>query len=583
MTFAGFAPWQALLIVLAAGAAAAWIFRLKVRPPRVAVPSISLWQRVVDEQRELSWWERVRRTVSLVVTVLVAVALAVAFARPVPRGTGAATGRVLLVLDSSWSMLARTSTGETRWERAVAAARRQMYAAGGDVVLATTADGIVEGPTADVALVETALERLQPGAGGSDGWPRLGGVDAVHFFTDGATARPVDEGVVTHSVFEAAPNVAITAFAARPSLASALAAEAYLEVSNFAPRPQSIVILVTRGSDRVLERDVEVGAGEALRQVLPLGSDGDPRLRATIRAAENALAIDDEAVAWLEAAQPLDVAVIVEGASSIAPLISRVPGVRARTLAPSEYPGTPADLFVFEGWLPASAPSRPALVVGPPASEWLGTQSKVEASPAWGASRAHPVLSGVDISTLTIDRVRLSAGLTPLAESASGASLLAVQDTTDRRLVVLPFGPGDSNLLAAPAFPVLVGNALQWLGRPSIATPGQPGPRLLPASTSRVVSPAGEEVPLIRAGDHVVARLETPGLYLAETGGARSVITVNVADPAVSNLQVSSGPATDTAAIAAGWARQPWWTYAVILAFVLLTIEWWTWQRRITV
>ena len=68
------AAWQALLLVAAAGAAAVWLFRLKIRPPRVSVPSLLLWRRVFDQARELTWWERVRRAVSLAATVALAIA-----------------------------------------------------------------------------------------------------------------------------------------------------------------------------------------------------------------------------------------------------------------------------------------------------------------------------------------------------------------------------------------------------------------------------------------------------------------------------------------------------------------------------
>jgi hypothetical protein len=36
------------------------------------------------------------------------------------------------------------------------------------------------------------------------------------------------------------------------------------------------------------------------------------------------------------------------------------------------------------------------------------------------------------------------------------------------------------------------------------------------------------------------------------------------------------------AAEAAGSGRA-WWLYALAFAFVLIGVEWWTWQRRITV
>ena len=41
------------------------------------VPSLVLWQRVLDQARHLTWWERVRRAVSLAATILIAVALAI--------------------------------------------------------------------------------------------------------------------------------------------------------------------------------------------------------------------------------------------------------------------------------------------------------------------------------------------------------------------------------------------------------------------------------------------------------------------------------------------------------------------------
>ena len=74
MSFSAMAAWQAILLVAAAGAAAVWLFRLKIRPPRVSVPSLLLWRRVFDQARELTWWERVRRAVSLAATVALAIA-----------------------------------------------------------------------------------------------------------------------------------------------------------------------------------------------------------------------------------------------------------------------------------------------------------------------------------------------------------------------------------------------------------------------------------------------------------------------------------------------------------------------------
>jgi len=106
----------------------------------------------------------------------------------------------------------------------------------------------------------------------------------------------------------------------------------------------------------------------------------------------------------------------------------------------------------------------------------------------------------------------------------------------------------------------------------------------LPGSTLRVTDHSGNAMPLVRAGGFAVVTLATPGLHLVEAGGARGVVAVNVGDPEVSNLGRSSlagkGQPSDAASGAGG---RPWWTYAVIGAFLLASIEWWTWQRRVTV
>src|SRR4029453_18196606 len=102
----------------------------------------------------------------------------------------------------------------TRGDRAAGEARRIAAAAGGEVAIATTGDGLVEGSTTDRALLDAALERLTPGAAAGP-WPELDAADSVHFLTDGGTSHPNDPGIAVHSVYEPASNVAITAFDVR--------------------------------------------------------------------------------------------------------------------------------------------------------------------------------------------------------------------------------------------------------------------------------------------------------------------------------------------------------------------------------
>jgi hypothetical protein len=380
MTFAALAAWQAWLLLAAAAAVAGALFLIRLRPPRVAIPSLLFWRRVLDESRELTLWERIRRAVSLVLTVVVALAIALAAVRPrrVEGRADAGAGRLMIVLDSSWSMQARTSTGETRWERATAEARRLITAASGaQVALATTGDGLVEGPTSDAALIEAALDRLRPAGGDTLGWPQLTGPAAVHFITDGASLRSVDAGVIVHSVFEPAPNVAITAFELRPSLASEHAGDAYLEIANFARSAQKVRLTLRRGTATIFDRGLDVAPAEALRQVVPIPRGGDPLVTARVAASANALAVDDEARIWVARARPLAIAVIGTDTGWLRAAFAGDADVRATFLAPDIYVAEPergrdADVLVFDGWAPGEAPDRPALLFAPPDdTPWL--------------------------------------------------------------------------------------------------------------------------------------------------------------------------------------------------------------------
>ena len=114
-----------------------------------------------------------------------------AVARPGPRAASAVArqdahrARLVVVDARVRPAAARDGDRAVREARALAAS-----ASGDDVALATTADGLVEGPTADLALIETALERLAP-TGGDARRPGRGsaGADTVHFH-DGRRAFP---------------------------------------------------------------------------------------------------------------------------------------------------------------------------------------------------------------------------------------------------------------------------------------------------------------------------------------------------------------------------------------------------------
>ena len=597
------ATWQALLVMAVVVAAAVALFLLKIRPPQIVVPSLALWSRVINESRERSLWERIRRAVSLIVAVLITLAILFAVLRPqaAPPATAAAggaravgqSGRVSIVIDSSWSMLAQVSGGQTRWDRAVARARAIAIGAGGEeVVLSTTADGVVEGPTPDVALIEAALDRISPSGGESAAFPRIEGARITHFLTDGAIARPLDGDVTAESMFEAAPNVAITAFDVRPSSSAESAGQAFLEVANYSNAPQDVKISVSRGERALIDVSVNLAAGAAVQRVIPLDRRGEARLRARISAPANALVVDDEAVAWIEGMQPLAVTVVSNQPSSFGPLLSQDPAIKPTFIAPGTYKPGAEDVVIFDRVLPDVAPSVPALYIAPPqapavkAAATFDLPAVKEENPQWVAGAWHPLLQGVDVQTMVIERARsyAGAGIEPIAFSAKGTPLIYVRDEADQRFAMLTFSVVDSKLMFAPGFPVFVGNAVEWLAHPVPGRTARPGPVTFPARLTSIAGPDGKPVPVAAVGLASHATLTRPGLYQLKSAGATSVIAVNVGDPDTSDLRRTRLP--ETARTGAGFTSsrgRPWWLIAAALALFLLAAEWFTWQRRITV
>jgi len=329
--------------------------------------------------------------------------------------------------------------------------------------------------------------------------------------------------------------------------------------------------------------------GEAYRQILALPRQGDPALHAHVDAPDNALDVDDDGYAWIARARPLSVAVVGDHTDWLKRLLTADPDILVTFVAPAAYRNSHQDVTVFDRWAPSISSPQPALYFAPPDdTPWLAASGDATATderrPRWESPADHDVLRGVDPLTLRIDRARSceSGALTPIARSSRGTPLVCVGESPDRRVVV-GFGPSDSNLATAPAFPVLVANAIEWLGHPEHRDLSlRPGLTTFRGS-ARIIRDDGESVPLTQLTTSAFGVLSAPGLYTIESAGARNTIAVNAADPQRSNVAKTTLASNTSAAAPRTPLERPWWLACALAAFILAFAEWWTWQRRLTV
>ena len=177
-TFAAYA------LLAAVAAIVLLLHLLRPRPVQVVIGSTLLWTRVAKHYRRRDrlwrWW------LSLLLCLAAALTLAFAVTRaPLPAGL-AAQMRLVVVLDNSPSMAARTRDGKSRWLHAVEQARALIEGSSEIMLLDTMGDATLSAfVLRDEALA--ALERVRLHTSGTAQLPPL--VDdasqEVHFIGDG--------------------------------------------------------------------------------------------------------------------------------------------------------------------------------------------------------------------------------------------------------------------------------------------------------------------------------------------------------------------------------------------------------------
>ena len=288
-----------------------------------------------------------------------------------------------------------------------------------------------------------------------------------------------------------------------------------------------------------------------------------------------------------------------ERALPLAQALVSDPGVRLRILKPAAYRAADAHragMLVFDGSLPPGRlPATPAVLLVDPRHMPAGkvgaplTDARVS-----GTDATSPLLDGVDLSSLDIDRgtarsLSLPGWITPVVWSADGP-LMAAGDDGHQRVGVLAFNPGQSNLPQLPAFPVMIANLVAWASRwaPPTVTAGMPM-RVDATPGARMVSLslAGKAIERARLGDTATSLVAPkPGFYSITEHGPRVDRTTTVAAsvgtpaaPAATPVDLSSarsGPGTSPAT-----PLDDWFLAAALVAVTLEALYWKAGRRRI--
>lgn len=596
MTFLALTGWQVLLLCAATSLLVIWLFFLKLRYPRVSVASLLLWRRVLEDTQHRSLLERLRRLLSLLLTLTIALLIVLAFSQPNSDTLTGEPRNVVLILDTALSMAGATADGKTRWLHARARAQQIIESAGATdkFLLADTSGRISTRMTADREELLAALETMSPTAAAM-------ALPAVNpkvtwetiFISDGANWASLPAGVRLLSVFEPANNIAITGFNVDSSGPGSNVRTAHVEITSYSSQSADVMLTLSNESTPIIRRALTIDVGKTLLATVNLSSEVSGGIRAQIESAGDALALDDVAVDYVPPQREVQVTLVTSGNDYLETLLSLEPRVELRIIQPEMYRDESAvDIYVFDRFAPNTAPSRPALLFKPPGRAWLAGSDRNQALravvsrvTAWDES--HPILKFVSFIDVDIRSARhldfaTEANIQIVAEAAQTPLIVTGEGLP--HWVMVNFDFEESDFSVRPGFPIFMKNVIAWFVGESLTLRRRVGMVEVPLQQASIKSFDGESVAAkTNLGSTWFECLE-PGLFVASSGDASIHVAVNLSSHGISDLNRSMlAEQNSDATLNRRLLHRELWVYLLLISIVLITLEWWTYHRRITV
>lgn len=580
------------------------LYLLKIRRRDAAVSTLRFWQQLATDNRRRTFWQKLRRPLSLLLQLLLLALVLFALARPelgaFSFGGGAST---VVVFDARARMQGRNENGGTRFNeaRTVAAGYLRRASTGHQVALlaAGARPRVLVPLSTDDAPLLSALQNLtvDDAAGSLDDALALArellasrsAPRRVVVITDQATPPHPDstDGTIEWiAVGTPGENVGLMRLAVRRLATSSADAEILFEIVNHGPRARTGNVEFAFDGRVFDVRPLDLPPGQRRTEVLaspPLNRlPGNARGWITARwlpsdGRNDALALDDVAYAVAPLPRPRRVLLVTSGNPFLERSLAADDSIRFDLLAPAAY--EPAMAANFDAViLDQPQKSGGDVLANFPAGNFLFIrqsplglgEGELDRPFVTDADIDDPLLRLADlreVNFLRANRIPFDARQGPQRRGAwrlhaplrslDNALILAGERDPEpgrggQRFVALAFNVTDSDLPLRIAFPLFVRNAVHWLAGGDATSVNA----LRAGETMRL--PAGESVdirPRIKPADAITdsASLNARaafaptqnGFYLRrDATGGEWWIAVNTFDDDTANLSQVGTSAT---------------------------------------
>jgi len=600
-------PLALLFALLAVPIVLLYLLRLQRREQSVS--STLLWRQSTLDREANALWQKLRPNILLFLQLLTLAFLVFALIRPYINQPGQTPARTIVLLDASASMLAE-DVPPTRFSAAKKQVSNLIDDLGANDQLALILMGAspraLSGFSASKAELAAALDAAQPALEAANWGAAISLAQAIAqgdentafvVVSDGANAddaKLLTGNVKFIPVGVNGENVFISAFTVRRTVRGLAA---FVRVNNSGKSAASVLVSLRSGDALLDARTLDVPAAGSATWTQ---NDLDPalphltaRIDQTPNAAQDNLAADDAAYAINPVTSIRRALLVTRGNRFLEQALGALPGLQVTRVVPSvdgltagqDLSGAVYDLIVLDN-ITATLPSNANVLMIGAGAQFSSTG--VFSNTGFVRAEASPIAQNVDwrgVNVLEAQHLAPPAWLQPVIQAQGGGLVFAGDGASAGlgRVVALPFDLFKSDLPLQIAFPVLVANSVDWLSpAQGLALPAsvKPGEVIALPGGSQVVLPAGASM---AAPDGVFADTAQPGIYAVQTPRGRGYFAVNFLDARESdttpqpNLQFANANAqTQTAQ---GLSQRELWNILAALALVLLTIEWWVYQR----
>lgn len=601
---------------------------MKLRLRRVPVSTVMFWQRIFEDKRPRSIWQRLRNLWSLLLQLLFLSLLVLAIGQPVFDWEILEARKVVLVIDNSASMSAddgdptRLDTARKASLRLVDRLRSRDAMA---VVSAGTSPRVLTGLTNHQRTLRQAIEGLPE----TDGSTQVAAaVKVARRLLAGAAKRKiivVSDGCFPNAddvldaddvrfvrVGKETPNAGITRFQVRRSAVDVLGYEILTEVRNHSDARVSLRFELELEGLPVDVVPLELEANGTWRKVFQKASSRGGRVVARLHGDGGHLPADDEAWGILPRREPQPVTLVSEGNHFLQMVFAANKLVRGNVTPALARAPAAREIVVFHQKVPDVIPPGWVLIVDPRNSCDLFTVGDAVPSPLiTKTAKDSPLMAHVQLENVYLPEalhITPKKGPQILASAIDGEPVYLAWERPGQKVLALTVNLDKGDLPLRTAFPIMVSNSLSWFAgnagelRESLATgevhtlpiPGAPSDGAADTESWKLVSPSGSEHPLkVERGRTSIGPLEHRGVWKIAPKGKDAAkrepveVASNLMNPAESDLRAPKGVSDhgeDAAEMSSGlfgWlGGKPTWFLLAFVAFLITTTEWCLYQRR---